>query len=161
MFLVEQAHWFYEARTRSFSLPWKGRRSVCNAATSGKGRLLLTGWYPWLQDFCRERNPQLKSLSLKEFTGLLFGHCPGLTPFKHLLDDIYNKFNRFKQSVPTMGAILLDPSMEKCLLVRGISQSHGWGFPKGKVAKDESDQDCAIREVVCLLSTQASLIDLN
>ena len=100
-----------------------------------------------LQDFCREKDPQLKSLSLKEFTGLLFDHCPGLTPFKYLLDNIYDNFNRFKQSVPTMGGILLDPTMEKVLLVRGFQASHGWGFPKGKVAKDESDHDCAIREV--------------
>lgn len=104
------------------------------------------------QDFCRERDPQLKSLSLKEFTSLLFGHCPSLTPYSHQLDAIHASFNRFKQSVPTMGAILLDPSLEKVLLVRGMSQSHGWGFPKGKVAKDEADHDCAIREVPLPLS---------
>lgn len=46
-----------------------------------------------------------------------------------------------------MGAVLLDPTMRKCLLVRGFSQQASWGFPRGKVAKGESDASCAIREV--------------
>ena len=100
-----------------------------------------------LQDFCREKNPALRSLSLKEFTGLMFGHCPGLAPFQHMLDSIYTSFNKFKQTVPTMGAILLNQNLDKVLLVRGFHSSHGWGFPKGKVAMKETDHDCAIREV--------------
>lgn len=51
------------------------------------------------------------------------------------------------QTIPTMGAIILDPTMEKCLLVRGWKATSGWGFPRGKVSKDESDAECAIREV--------------
>ena len=102
-----------------------------------------------VQDFCREKDPNLKSLSLKEFTALLFGHCPGLAPFQHMLDKIYTNFNRYKQTVPTMGAILLNHTMDKVLLVRGFHSSHGWGFPKGKVAMRETDHDCAIREVSC------------
>ena len=46
-----------------------------------------------------------------------------------------------------MGAILLNVAMDKCLLVRGYKDSASWGFPKGKVAKEESDRACAIREV--------------
>ena len=101
-----------------------------------------------VQDFCREKDPILKSLSLKEFTALLFGHCPGLAPFQHMLDKIYVNFNKYKQTVPTMGAILLNHTMDKVLLVRGFHSSHGWGFPKGKVAMKETDHDCAIREVI-------------
>lgn len=77
----------------------------------------------------------------------MFGHCPGLAPFQHMLDSIYTSFNKFKQTVPTMGAILLNQTMDKVLLVRGFHSSHGWGFPKGKVAMKETDHDCAIREV--------------
>ena len=66
-----------------------------------------------LQDFCREKDTQLKSLSLKEFTSFIFGQCPGLAPFSHLLDDIYSRFNAYKATVPSMGAIILDPTMEK------------------------------------------------
>lgn len=35
----------------------------------------------------------------------------------------------------------------KVLLVRGWSAKAGWGFPKGKINKDEDDEACAIREV--------------
>ena len=94
----------------------------------------------------------LKSLSLREFTALLFGHCPGLAPFQHMLDSIHTNFNKFKQTVPTMGAILLNQAMDKVLLVRGFHSSHGWGFPKGKVAMSETDHDCAIREVNPILN---------
>lgn len=34
----------------------------------------------------------------------------------------------------------------KCVLVQSFS-SKSWGFPKGKVNKDESGFDCAVREV--------------
>ena len=45
------------------------------------------------------------------------------------------------------GAILLDPDMTKCLLVRGYKKDAGWGFPRGKLSKDETDAQCAEREV--------------
>jgi mRNA-decapping enzyme subunit 2 len=105
-----------------------------------------------VQDSCRESDPTLKSLSLREFTSLLFGHCPGLAPYRHMLDDIHSNFNKYKQTVPTMGAIILDPTMEKVLLVRGFAAHHGWGFPKGKVTMGEADHDCAIREVIFSLT---------
>jgi len=59
-------------------------------------------------------------------------------------------FNKFKRNVPVMGAILLDARMEHVLLVRGFKGASCWGFPRGKIMKDESDADCAVREVrVC------------
>ena len=64
-----------------------------------------------------------------------------------MLNSIYAEFNAFKQTVPVMGAIVLDPAMEKVLLVKGWQPSSGWGFPRGKIAKDESDSACAVREV--------------
>ncbi|CAL8470769.1 g10311 [Coccomyxa elongata] len=110
MFLVEQAHWYYE-------------------------------------DFCRDNDPSLKSLSLRTFTGIIFQHCPGLAQLYKDRDSIYARFSAYKQTVPVMGAILLNTNMDKCLLVRGFKNSASWGFPKGKVAKDEADAACAIREV--------------
>lgn len=35
----------------------------------------------------------------------------------------------------------------KCVLVQPFMSRTSWGFPKGKVNKDESAFDCAIREV--------------
>lgn len=46
------------------------------------------------------------------------------------------------------GAILLDPEMTKVLLVRGYKKDAGWGFPRGKLSKDETAAQCAQREVL-------------
>ncbi|CAK0782742.1 hypothetical protein CVIRNUC_005937 [Coccomyxa viridis] len=110
MFLVEQAHWFYE-------------------------------------DFCRDRDPSLPSLSLKAFAGMIFRHCPGLAPLQNDKQAIFAQFSAYKQAVPVMGAILLNAAMDKCLLVRGFKEHASWGFPRGKLAKDETDVECAVREV--------------
>lgn len=99
------------------------------------------------QDFCRDRDTSLRSLGLKEFTALLFRRCPGLSPYAHMCSDILGRFAAFKQGVPVMGAVLLDPSLRKCLLVKGYAAHSAWGFPRGKVAKGEADASCAIREV--------------
>lgn len=60
---------------------------------------------------------------------------------------ILKRFQDFKHTVPVMGAILLSPKMDKVLLVRGWSKNAAWGFPRGKRMKDETDENCAIREV--------------
>ncbi len=52
-------------------------------------------------------------MPLKAFMGLIFKHCPGLAPFAAQRDAIHAQFTAFKQSVPVMGAILLEPSLEK------------------------------------------------
>ncbi|XP_034512511.1 m7GpppN-mRNA hydrolase isoform X5 [Ailuropoda melanoleuca] len=49
--------------------------------------------------------------------------------------------------VPTYGAIILDETLENVLLVQGYLAKSGWGFPKGKVNKEEAPHDCAAREV--------------
>ena len=99
-----------------------------------------------MQDFCRDRDPALRSLGLREFTRMIFGRCPGLAPYAHHCEEILGRFAAYKQGVPVMGAILLSPDMTKCLLVRGFLPTATWGFPRGKIAKDESDADCAVRE---------------
>lgn len=48
--------------------------------------------------------------------------------------------------VPTYGAIILDETLENVLLVQGYLAKSGWGFPKGKVNKEEAPHDCAARE---------------
>lgn len=110
LFLVEQAHWFYE-------------------------------------DVSVERDTQLKSLTLRDFTSLIFQKVPGLEAYQGFLTDILKSWQQYKQTVPVNGAMLLDPSLDKVLLVRGWKTGAGWGFPRGKVAKNEGDLDCAVREV--------------
>ncbi|DBB01078.1 TPA: hypothetical protein ACH3X1_000973 [Trebouxia sp. C0004] len=111
LFLVEQAHWFYE-------------------------------------DFSREKDLRLRSYPLKEFVALIFRQVPGLQPYQHQLEEIYWRFNAYKQTIPTMGAIIMEPTLEKCLLVKGWKAGDGWGFPTGKINKDEADADCGVREVL-------------
>lgn len=90
----------------------------------------------------------MRSYTLKEFAALMFEKCPGLEPFKKSLNEIFQAFNAYKQTIPVRGAIMLDPRMEKCLLVRGYRKEASWGFPKGKLSKDETDDQCAVREVL-------------
>ncbi|KAL3678694.1 hypothetical protein R1sor_021650 [Riccia sorocarpa] len=110
LFLVEQAHWFYEDNTM-------------------------------------EQNATLKSLTLREFTSLMFQSCAALRPYISQIDDIYKDFTTYKIRVPVTGAIILDESYERCLLVKGWKPGASWSFPRGKKNKDEEDHKCACREV--------------
>ncbi|AQK81328.1 mRNA-decapping enzyme subunit 2 [Zea mays] len=119
LFLLEQAHWFYE-------------------------------------DNSVEHNPNLKSLSFKDFTSLMFKSCTALRPYIAHLDDIYKDFNNYKFRVPVSGAIILDDTYERCLLVKGWKAGASWSFPRGKRNKDEEDHTCAVREVnFCLYHVHA------
>ncbi|URD96000.1 Dcp2, box A domain [Musa troglodytarum] len=111
LFLLEQAHWFYE-------------------------------------DNSVEQNPSLKSLSFREFTSLMFKSCVALRPYIAHIDDIYKDFTSYKFRVPVTGAIILDESYERCLLVKGWKAGASWSFPRGKKSKDEEDHTCAVREVL-------------
>ncbi|KAJ7566780.1 hypothetical protein O6H91_02G118100 [Diphasiastrum complanatum] len=110
LFLVEQAHWFYEDNTM-------------------------------------EKNSNMKPLSLREFASLMFQSCAALRPYIAHIDDIYKDFTTYKTSVPVTGAIILDLSHERCLLVKGWKVGASWSFPRGKKSKDEEDHHCATREV--------------
>lgn len=78
---------------------------------------------------------------------LVFQHCPFLRDKIVDLDQILTRWRDYKYSVPTYGAILIDPSYEYILLVQGYHNRESWGFPKGKVQENESPLKCAIREV--------------
>lgn len=54
----------------------------------------------------------------------------------------------YKTRVPVRGAIMLNPTMDKCLLVKGWKKGASWSFPRGKINKDEDDMVCAVREVL-------------
>lgn len=110
MFLVEQAHWYYE-------------------------------------DFVREGQPSLRSYSLKEFASQLFENSQQLRSHLDLFEEIFERFKEFKKQVPVMGAILLDKTMDRVLLVKGWKSASSWGFPRGKINKGETHAECAVREV--------------
>lgn len=110
--------------------------------------LFLVEYAHWFyEDNSVEKNPSLKSLTLKEFTSLLFNSCDVLRPYVAHIDDIFKDFTSYKVRVPVTGAIILDESYERCLLVKGWKGT-SWSFPRGKKNKDEEDHACAIREVL-------------
>ena len=51
------------------------------------------------------------------------------------------------QGIPVVGAILVSPGLDRCLLVRGWGNQGSWGFPRGKINENEPDAACAVREV--------------
>ncbi|XP_010558755.1 PREDICTED: mRNA-decapping enzyme subunit 2-like [Tarenaya hassleriana] len=102
-------------------------------------------WY--YEDNSVEKDPTLKSLTLKEFTSLLFNSCDVLRPYVAHIDDIFKDFTSYKYRVPVTGAIILDETYERCVLVKGWKGS-SWSFPRGKKSKDEEDHACTIREVL-------------
>ncbi|XP_051638617.1 m7GpppN-mRNA hydrolase isoform X4 [Manacus candei] len=63
------------------------------------------------------------------------------------VQKVLDEWKEYKMGVPTYGAIILDETLENVLLVQGYLAKSGWGFPKGKVNKEEAPHDCAAREV--------------
>ncbi|KAK8987134.1 hypothetical protein V6N11_055447 [Hibiscus sabdariffa] len=110
--------------------------------------LFLVEYAHWFyEDNTVEQNPSLKSLNLKEFTSLMFNSCDVLRPYVAHIDDIFKDFTDYKVRVPVTGAIILDETYERCLLVKGWKGT-SWSFPRGKKNKDEEDHACAVREVL-------------
>jgi hypothetical protein len=90
------------------------------------------------------------TFSLTLWVSQVFHSCSALRPYITHFDDIYKDFTTYKTSVPVTGAIILDESYQRCLLVKGWKAGASWSFPRGKKNKDEEDCDCAVREV-CFL----------
>ncbi|KAG0376118.1 mRNA-decapping enzyme subunit 2 [Mortierella sp. AD032] len=99
------------------------------------------------EDFIREQNPALPSFNLKSFSAKFFQHCPLLHEWANEHETAFANFMEYKIRVPVCGAIILNDAMDKCILVKGWTARSGWGFPKGKINKDEPDSSCAVREV--------------
>jgi mRNA-decapping enzyme subunit 2 len=100
------------------------------------------------EDFIRPLDPTLPSMSLRTFCLRIFRHCPLLAPFSeenHM--RAFDEFMQYKTRVPVRGAILLNEAMDHTVLVKGWKKGANWGFPRGKINKDEDDLECAIREV--------------
>jgi 8-oxo-dGTP pyrophosphatase MutT (NUDIX family) len=68
------------------------------------------------------------------------------------------EFKIFKKNVPVMGGILLDQDMQRVLLVKGWKNTACWGFPRGKIHKNETDAQCAVREVRVTVFASARLV---
>lgn len=101
------------------------------------------------EDFIRPLDPNLPSLSLRNFCLRIFTHCPLLSGFavdgRHM--QAFEEFLTYKKRIPVRGAIMLNEAMDAAVLVKGWKKGANWSFPRGKINKDEDDLICAIREV--------------
>lgn len=86
------------------------------------------------------------TFNLLTFSKSLFSHCSLLSAFEHRTKEIYEAFTQYKYQIPTCGAMLLTPDKSKLLLVKSW-KGNSWGFPKGKIDRDEDKLACAVREV--------------
>jgi len=102
-------------------------------------------WY--YDDFYRDRDESLPNLSLKEFAARMFDHTPLLKPFVDDFEKLFQDFRAYKSEVPSCGAAMINSDLTHVVLVQGWNAKGKWGFPKGKLAKDESEFECARREV--------------
>ncbi|XP_073990530.1 decapping mRNA 2 isoform X2 [Rhodnius prolixus] len=105
----------------------------------------LAHWF--YLDFYTRGLRDKKTCGIKEFAFQIFRHIPYLQPYACNVAGIIDQWKGYKFSVPTFGAILLDENMTHVLLVQSYCSKSSWGFPKGKINKDELPCQCAIREV--------------
>ena len=101
------------------------------------------------EDFIRPLDPtRLPSMHLRKFSQLMFQHCPLFSAYSEALHtQAYEQFLAYKTRVPVRGAIMLNADMTHAVLVKGWKKSAKWSFPRGKINKEETDLDCAVREV--------------
>jgi mRNA-decapping enzyme subunit 2 len=97
-------------------------------------------------DYYREHNKTLPSLSFKQFVDRVFEHCSILAPYREAIEKHTQSFYQYKSKVPVYGAILLNQSRDKVLLVKGWN-AKAWSFPRGKINQGEQESACAVREV--------------
>ncbi|KAF2848153.1 hypothetical protein T440DRAFT_470494 [Plenodomus tracheiphilus IPT5] len=101
------------------------------------------------EDFIRPLDPNnLPSMHLRKFSQLIFQHCPLFSAYSEALhQQAYEQFLAYKTRVPVRGAIMLNEDMTHAVLVKGWKKGAKWSFPRGKINKEETDLDCAVREV--------------
>eukprot|EP00186_Timspurckia_oligopyrenoides_P002531 CAMPEP_0182446080 /NCGR_PEP_ID=MMETSP1172-20130603/3972_1 /TAXON_ID=708627 /ORGANISM="Timspurckia oligopyrenoides, Strain CCMP3278" /LENGTH=598 /DNA_ID=CAMNT_0024641955 /DNA_START=1 /DNA_END=1796 /DNA_ORIENTATION=+ len=102
-------------------------------------------WY--YDDFYREKDKSLPNMKWRDFAFCLFEHSPLLRANVDDFEQLVSDFHAYKQEVPSCGCALVNADMTKVALVLSWGTKSRWGFPKGKLAKDELEIECARREV--------------
>lgn len=96
-------------------------------------------------DFVRQLNPYLPHMKMKSFAPALLEMAPLVWRWGDAKDAL-PRFGQYKSTIPVRGVALLNKDLTKIVLVTGKG-GYSWSFPRGKISKDESDIECAIREV--------------
>lgn len=149
-FQIEQAYWFYEDFLResmSNRSEFVNQEGKTLHEAEIRSSLIPAGSVDQVQP--NYSDVSLPHMNLKKFVGEMFVRCPLLRDFLHntSLEQIYSQFIHYKMNVPVCGAILLNQSLDKVLLVRGWNSKGTWTFPKGKMNQGETEMECAQREV--------------
>ncbi|ESO13096.1 hypothetical protein HELRODRAFT_105717 [Helobdella robusta] len=105
----------------------------------------LAHWF--YLDFVRDDDEECCYVGMKDFAFQIFRCCDKFAIYLEDFDRYYEEWKVYKSAVPTYGAILLDPTLQYCLLLQGYNVKASWSFAKGKVNEDERPEECAIREV--------------
>lgn len=99
------------------------------------------------EDFAREQNASFPSLQLPGFIESLFRELPVLKALCEDYQQAYAEFKQYKKGIPVRGVIVFNEKYDKVLMVRPYKRQT-WGFPRGKINKEEDDKACAVREVI-------------
>lgn len=102
-------------------------------------------------DMYQPSNPSsvCPSLSLRAFAPHLLSRTPDIAAQfgnLHNISSLVDDFFAYKAAVPVCGCCLINQAKDKVLMVRGWNKQSKWGFPKGKIGKDETPGQCARRE---------------
>lgn len=116
-------------------------------ATSERFCFQLEEAHWFYADFVRSNGKHARrpSMKLPQFVKQLYEAVPGLAAINKNPEAALAVFRRYKNRIPVRGSIILNEDMSKVLLIRAW-KGNSWGFPKGKINKEESDEQCAIRE---------------
>ena len=87
-----------------------------------------------------------KNFPFVNFCSQFFLRVPVLHPHILSVRLILSKFKKWKGALPSYGVILLNPGLDKVLLVQEFGWKRRWGFPKGTLEAGESREECAARE---------------
>lgn len=105
-----------------------------------------SAYYEYLDKYC---NDDAKKCTLFAFARHLHNVEPTLRSYVHDLYFRYEDWRMHKNSLPTCGAAILSEDASHVLMVQSSvhTEPPPWGFPKGKIDKQEQPISCAIREV--------------
>jgi 8-oxo-dGTP pyrophosphatase MutT (NUDIX family) len=97
-------------------------------------------------DFFCDDDTTLPRHSLKSFAEQLFTQAPWLLPNSWTAGRSYERFMTYKSSIPICGVVVFNTDMSKVLMVQGWGAGR-WAFPSGKISRNESEMQCALREL--------------
>lgn len=90
--------------------------------------------------------PKPPEINQKYFAQILFDRSPLIICDRRDYNLLYKKFHDYQSQIPVYGAIILNQLLDKILLVMNWKQT-SYSFPKGKINQNESEINCAAREV--------------